>query len=318
MGSPAAEICVLPTVQHSTEPFPHFTASAVLPEALLADLAALFAAPITWDLHQDAFYRAWLSDVSDRVEPAMQAALIARMRSITGLALTDKLQVTVQRMEPGQYAGPHTDRPLVGYEVARLIVQLRPGWKPGDGGVLHLHSDETGTQTVARRPPHYNTGFGFVMGPRSFHSVQPTTVTRRTAVFNFWHVGNTELLAKQIRTMIAAIRFDQLPAALDELIIAAEQHHPEEASFRAGCIAALLQQWGYSEAVLAAGYRAGLDSEMCEDSTDPVRLAAWVQWLQHERFDVTRWSALTPVLSRARRDPRLEDLAVLLGGATEA
>jgi hypothetical protein len=316
MGSPAAEICVLPMVQHSTEPFPHFTAQEALPRVLRADLEALFTAPITWELHQDAFYRAWLSDVSDRIAPAMQAALIARMRTITGLPLIDQLQVTVQRMEPGQYAKPHTDRPLVGYEVARLIVQLRPGWQPDDGGMLHLHSDVAGTETIIRRPPRYNTGFGFVMGPRSFHSVQTTTVTRRTAVFNFWHVGNTEALAQRIRFLIGSIRFDQLPTALDELITEAEQHHPEENSFRAGCIASLLQQWGYPDAVRAEGYRAGLDSEACEGSTDPVRIAAWVQWLQHERFDVKRWSALAPVLSRTRRDPRLADLVVLLG-ATE-
>lgn len=308
---------MLPTVQHSTAPFPHFTVPEALPEALLADLEALFEAPLPWDLHQDAFYRAWLSDVSDRIAPDLQAALVDRMRAITGLPLTESLQVTVQRMEPGQYAGPHTDRPLVGYEVARLIVQLRPGWQPGDGGELHLHPDEAGAQTVVRRPPRYNTGFGFVMGPRSFHSVQPTAVTRRTAVFNFWHVGNTEALARRIRAMIAALRFDQLPASLDALITAAEQHRAEEDSFRAGCIAALLQQWGYPEPVLAEGYRAGLDSVMCEESADPVRIAAWVQWLQHDRFDVERWAALRPALSRARRDPRLAELAALLG-ATEA
>ncbi len=308
---------MLPTVQHSTEPFPYFTVPAALPEVLLADLEALFEAPLTWDLHQDAFYRAWLSDVSERIAPAMRGALIDRMRDITGLPLTDTLQVTVQRMEPGQYAGPHTDRPLVGYEVARLVVQLREGWQPGDGGELHLHPDEAGAQTVLRRPPRYNTGFGFVMGPRSFHSVQPTAVTRRTAVFNFWHVGNTEALARRIRTMIAALRFDQLPESLDDLIADAEQNRAEEDSFRAGCIAALLQQWGYPEAVLEAGYRDGLESVMCPDSADPVRIAAWVQWLQHDRFDVQRWAALRPVLARIRRDPRLADLAVLLG-ATEA
>ncbi|MFT5685298.1 MAG: hypothetical protein ACI8RZ_006248 [Myxococcota bacterium] len=308
---------VLPSVHHHTDPFPHFTAEDTLPAALLTDLDALFAADLPWVHHRDAFYRAWLCDVSTRIAAPMQAALVGRMRVITGLPLTDRLQVTVQRMEPGQYAGPHTDRPLLGYEVARLIVQLSEDWRVEHGGVLHLHRDVDGAQTVTRRPPRFNTGFGFVMGPRSFHSVQPTTVTRRTAVFNFWHIGNTEALAETVRQQLAGLRFDHLPRSLDDLISESEQSRPEDDSFRAGCIAALLCQWGFSEPVIRAGYRAGLDSVLCEASSAPVRIAAWVQWLQHERFDVSRWSTLAPALLQARQDPRLTDLAVLLG-ATEA
>jgi hypothetical protein len=316
MRSPPLRVGVLPTIQHHTDPFPFFTAEDALPAVFLSALDALFAAEQTWALHQDAFYRAWLCDVSDRIAPEPRAALIARMSAITGLPLTDRLQVTIQRMEPGQYAGPHTDRPLLGYEVARLIVQLSADWRPEHGGALLLHRDAAGEQTVLRRPPRHNTAFGFVMGPRSFHSVEPTTTTRRTVVFNFWHIGNTEALAGHVRGLLARVRFDRLPTSLDDLIDEAERSRPEEDSFRAGCIASLLQNLGLDEAVIAAGYRLGLDSELCEDGADPIRIAAWVQWLQHERFDVQRWAELAPVLRRALRDPALADLARLLG-ATE-
>jgi hypothetical protein len=44
----------------------------------------------------------------------------------TGLPLCAPVGATVQRMEPGQFAGPHTDRPLLGSRggAARLFLQL--------------------------------------------------------------------------------------------------------------------------------------------------------------------------------------------------
>ena len=39
----------------------------------------------------------------------------------------DCLTVTAQTMAPGQRIGVHTDRPLAGWEIARLVVQFHGG-----------------------------------------------------------------------------------------------------------------------------------------------------------------------------------------------
>ena len=49
---------------------------------------------------------------------------IIRMREITGLPLVNRVLVTAQRMLPGQVIGIHSDRPLLGYELAAHIQAL--------------------------------------------------------------------------------------------------------------------------------------------------------------------------------------------------
>ena len=49
---------------------------------------------------------------------------IIRMREITGLPLMNRVLVTAQRMLPGQVVGIHSDRPLLGYELAAHIQAL--------------------------------------------------------------------------------------------------------------------------------------------------------------------------------------------------
>ncbi|MFT4624755.1 MAG: hypothetical protein ACI8PZ_003415, partial [Myxococcota bacterium] len=224
---------LLPTIEVHDTPFRWFTADGALPPSALEALLALYDEDLSWDLHADSFYRAWLCEVADRLDPALRTGVVDRVAAITGLPFAPDLAVTVQRMEPGQYALPHTDRPLAGFEAARLIVQLTPGWRPEHGGELLLHADALGTEEVQRRPPRFNSAYGMVMGPRSVHSVRPTTRQRRTAVFNLWHVGNTEAVAEWVTGQLAGLRFDSLPASLGPVIDDAEASLPEDDIFRA-------------------------------------------------------------------------------------
>ena len=305
---------MLHTICHHTEPFAFFTAEDALPASLLSTLEALYSADLTWQHHTDSFYRAFLCDVSERIDPAVADALVQRMRHITGLSLTARLQVTIQRLESGQFAGPHTDRPLLGYEVARLIVQLSPDWKPEHGGELHLHRDEQGKQTVLCRPPRLNSAFGFIMGTQSFHSVQPTTRTRRTVVFNFWHTGNTEAIAAWVGQQFDGMRFDLLPESLDALIVEAEHTLSEDDTFRAACIAHLLQRWGLDEDEIAEGYRQGLNTAPGPDSPPAIALAWWAQRLKFALFDARQWAMLERTFQEALADPRLSEAAAWMMG----
>jgi hypothetical protein len=277
---------VLSHVQVYSEPYPFFTSDAALDEPSLAWLLARFEEKRHWIEH-DSFYKAWMSDVRRPLNAGLQAALVGRMRALTATPLTQRVTLTVQRMEWGQYARPHTDRPLVGYETARLVVHLNPDWTEDDGGVLVIHADQAGQDPRLRRLPLHNRAFGFSMGPASWHEVEVMHRTRKTAVFHFWHPGNSPELAAWVAEQHRGMRFDVPETA--EVAAEAEVHHPEEVTFRAGGIAWLLHRWGYSPSVVVQGYREGL---LGSPSSEVVRYASWVHRLAHEDFDTAAWSKL--------------------------
>lgn len=287
------------------EPFAYFTCADALPTTLLNRLDALYGAPLVWQHHTDSFYRAYLCDVSAHLDAGFCKELSARMRVLVGMPLTNAVRATLQRMEPGQYALPHTDRPLVGYEAARLVVQLNRDWRSEDGGQLSIHPDERGKQTVVSYSPRWNTAFGFAMGPRSFHSVRLVTALRRTVVLNFWHAGNTAALATWISAQFNGMRFD-FSGTLGQLADHTEPQVPEEDSFRAGCVAYLLLRWGFSEGEACSGYQAGLQPLTGPEGSASVLLARWVARLWRHDFDPTLWQRLAPRFT-TQRDPRLEE-----------
>jgi hypothetical protein len=302
---------MLAQIKHHSQPFAFFTSDQALPPALLKPLLALFPEDLAWEAH-DTFYKAYLCDITNRLPTAPCANLIQRMAAITGIPLTEEIRVTIQRMEPGQFASPHTDRPLLGYEAVRLIVQLNPNWQPGHGGELQLHPDESGAISTQSRPPVLNSAFGFVMGPQSFHSVRATTETRRTAVFNFWHKGNTPDLSRWTKIQFNGMRFDALPAALTQRAIDAEATHNEEDSFRAAAMAHLLQQWDFNSLWICQAYEAGLKPNFQPDEALPLALARWFVRLEFNEFCANEWRQIQEriVQNEWRFDPRLTEALV--------
>jgi hypothetical protein len=297
---------MLGQIKHHSIPFSFFTSSQALSPVLLNPLLALFSENLEWEAH-DTFYKAFLCEITDRLPTKACETLIQRMAELTDQPLTQNLRVTIQRMEPGQFAGPHTDRPLLGYEAVRLIVQLNADWEPGHGGELNLHPDDQGTVSALSRPPVLNSAFGFVMGPDSFHSVRPTSQTRRTAVFNFWHKGNTPKLCSWIKTQFKDMRFETLPDVLTPMAIQAEAEHPETDSFRAGAMAHLLQKWQFNNAWVCQAYTAGLAPGFRPDEALPLALARWLVRLEFDTFSVQEWCAINEAIAQSewRFDSRL-------------
>jgi hypothetical protein len=287
---------------HHRDPFPCLTVDEALPAEILALLEALFEEEHDWEHHHGGFYECFLTEVSERLPADFSAALVERMAALLDQPLTSRVKVTLQRMEPGQQARVHTDRPLLGFEAARLIVQLQRGWEPGDGGVFCLHPDAAGLVTAWERPPRHNQGFGFVMGLRSFHSVSPVVRARRSVVFHFWHAGNSVELARQVRALFEGCRFDRLPATVVAEAAEAELRWPEEASYRAGLVAWVLHRWGEPEAVVLAGYREELEAVppwVGEAGGDAViGLARWVAELYAGEVSVEAWEGVRTRLVR--------------------
>ncbi len=294
--------------QHHRYPFPFFAVDATFSEEQCAALEQLFVQESEWQHRDGAFYRCSLRDVTDAIPATFHAEILARMREITGLPLVNRFMVTAQRMLPGHVIGIHSDRPLLGYEIARLVVQLNKGWQAEHGGVLELFATPDG-EAVFCVNPEYNKAFGFLLHSESYHGVTAVTQPRQTVVFNFWHVANTPELETHIQTLFANLHFSELPAALNPIAAAAEARLPEEITYRAGTAAIALHRWGYDAATVVAGYQhsAGLaagDTQNAETYA-AVLLADWVAYLYRDLFDLARWKILRRELEGMEMFPRL-------------
>jgi hypothetical protein len=217
------------------------------------------------------------------------------MREITGLPLTNRVVVTAQRMLPGQAIGIHSDRPLVGYEIARLVLQLNKQWQAEHSGVLELFSSRE-SEAVFKVNPEYNTAFGFLLHGDSYHGVTEAIQPRQTVVFNFWHAANTPELAAHVQALFANMHFSELPTALNPLASAAELSLPEETTFQASMAALALQRWGYDETTILRGYQHSAGMSVCDteqaETYAAVLLADWMAYLYRDSFDLVLWNIL--------------------------
>lgn len=280
---------------HHSHPFPFFTAPAAFPDAVLDDLRGRFDGGLAWARH-DSFYRCHMAHLHD-LDPSLLRELAARMRTLTGEPMTDEVSATAQRMDPTDHALPHTDRPLLGYETARLVVQLDPGWRPEHGGAFHALGSQDAADVALVVPPLRGSAVGFVMGPSTWHEVTPTTRPRHTVVFHFTHAGNTPAVERAVRATLSDLRLGDLPPELDGPAAEAEATRPEEATRRAILTAALLHRWGAGPEDLVAAYPRAVDD------LDPVapaeRLARWVVRLHTEDFDGAAWRRHRDALATA-------------------
>lgn len=285
---------------HHNTPFPFFQVAPAFSAEQCAILEQAFLHDGEWQQHDGAFYRCALRDVTEMIPPTFQAELIQRMRAITGLPLVDRCVVTAQRMMPGHVIGVHSDRPLLGYEIARLVVQLSTRWQPNHGGVLELFATPQG-KAIVRVPPKHNEAFGFLLHVDSHHGVTEVTQPRQSVVFNFWHEANTPELASYVKALFSNCHFCELPAALNATATAAEESLPEDATLLASTAALALHRWGYDEATVVAGYTysAGLPGWKTNDDEAhaAIQLANWIAHLHRDDFDLARWERLRTSLS---------------------
>jgi len=293
---------------HYQDPFPFFAVDATFSEAQCTMLEQLFGQDSEWQHRDGAFYRCALRDVTAAIPLAFHTEVLASMRAITGLPLVNQFMVTAQRMLPGHVIGIHSDRSLLGYEIARLVVQLNKHWQAEHGGVLELFASPEG-EAVFKVNPEYNKAFGFVLHAESYHGVTEVTQPRNTVVFNFWHSANTPELAVHLQALFTNLHFSELPAALDPIAAEAEMRLPEDVTYRAGTAAIALQRWGYDAATVISGYQHSAGISACDtrdaETYAAVLLADWVAYLYREVFDLARWDILRSELDGRERFPRL-------------
>jgi hypothetical protein len=286
---------MLANPSHHLRPFEFFWCTRAFGVENCATFERLFAAKDGWQHRDGAFYTCSLRDATNDLPKTLLDSVLGRMREITTLPLMDAVQVTAQQVEPGQSIGVHSDRPLVGYEFARLVLQLNAGWRPEHGGVLQLY-ESPDRPAVVRLEPIYDVAFGFVLHEDSYHSVTEVSQPRRSLVFNFWHAANSPELGDAVRTLFSDLRFSALPSALNSIAEWAEIRLPEDTTFHASLAALAVHRWGYGDATVVAAYRhsAGLPAEtvLSVEAHAATRLADWVARLHQHTFDVTRWKSL--------------------------
>ncbi len=299
---------VLADPSHHRYPFEFFLCTQAFGFENCATFERLFAAKDGWQHRDGAFYSCSLRDATIEVPAKLLDGVLGRMREITTLPLMDTVQVTAQRVEPGQAIGVHSDRPMLGYEFARLVLHLNAEWRSEHGGVLQLH-ESPDRPAVVRLEPTYDVAFGFVLHEDSYHSVTEVRRARRSLVFNFWHAANSPELGDAVRTLFADMHFSELPSALDSLAESAEIRLPEATTFHASLAALAVHRWGYDDATVVAAYRhsAGLATENVPsvEVHAATRLADWVAQLYQHPFDPTRWKWLKSELRGIAPDARL-------------
>lgn len=290
-------------------PYALFSVDDALSEARVTELEALFEdAELPWARHEDPLYRCFIADITARFDPKWLRAIADRMAELTELPLLDRAQVTAQRMEPGDHVGAHDDRPLLGYEAARLVVQLDDGWAPDDGGLFRAFGGE---RPILERYPRRNAAVGLALSTASLHEVTATRRARRSVVFNFWHAGNDSNVERLVRGLFDAMSFGALPDAVERVAAVAERELSEEDTHRAASVAYALTAWGYDADDAATGYRLALDDrgDAAPELHVAVALAGWLARLHVEGFDAGEWRALRERLvdTDPAQHPRLRD-----------
>jgi len=305
------DVYVLNDVRHIEEPFPLACGEFAFDDETLAKVLAAYSSDVTWQERDAAFYQCFLAEVTTRLPEALLARIRDRVAVVTGLPLTEQMVVTAQRMEPGQHIGVHSDQPLMGYELARLVVQLNRNWKAEYGGAFQLFDSANGAPT-RQLESGFNRYACFCLHPESYHAVSEVTHERRSVVFNFWHAANSPALARELTARLGNVRFSDLPVALAAQRDEAEASLAEEVTYRASLVACLLHHWGFGEETLVNGYSRSIGRTplrvLRPDEAASWQLADWLAFLYREHFDLARWRALHERLSGVTPSPRLQKL----------
>ncbi|MCB9665547.1 MAG: hypothetical protein H6732_15660 [Alphaproteobacteria bacterium] len=288
--------------QRVEAPFPLWWTEAALPDDDLTRLTVLTASTLPWVRHE-SFYRCWIAEVTDRVDPDLRAAVARALAAWTGAPLAPSTTVTLQRMEPGDLARVHTDHPRLGYEAVRLVVALDGQGRPEDGGRFEVFADARGVQPIWTLAPRRGQGWAFVLGPASHHAVSPCAGARLTAVFHAAHRGNDAAVEAWVRGLFAPLRFDRLGAHLAPLMAEAEATHDDDHTLRAGRVAWALAAWGLADDTVTEGYRRALDPAPLDEAAWPLALAGWATTLIADGFDPARWAALAARAAPSVHDP---------------
>lgn len=271
------ELSLLQHPRHVETPFSCWVDVDALPELLLRHLEALFDQEVPWERRDGPDYQVELADITERLDPRIATAVVERARALLGMDLSDRVELTIQRMRTGQRVGVHTDPSWPGLEAARLLLYLGPPCEGGGLLALHANHDAPPIATVA---PQRNTAVLLPLSADSHHSVTEVQGERRLLIFNLWHRQNDGWVPDALETLLGQLDLRSLPRALDPIAAEAEASLPEERTLRSAIAAWLLVRWGAAEPMILASYQRDLTDDA--PRTAPEHLARWAASLHCE------------------------------------
>ena len=219
---------------------------AAFDPSTLRELDERFASTTAWVRHDASFYRCWIAETDDALPQAVRQGLRDQVATTLGLDLAGPVRITTQRMEVGDGADRHTDRPLVGYEAARLIVQL----DTSVGGTFRmLEPSNDGWRPWLTQRATRNQGAAFELCEASHHEVTECRSARRTLVVHFWHRANPPRARPLVQSWLERMSFRDLPAALDPLLAEADATVDDSSTGFAGRVAWLLGKQEYADLI---------------------------------------------------------------------
>ena len=185
----------LSPVKAFSQPFPYVVSPESLDPDVSCRILAWLESAAPWRLVETDFYEQFEFSLSDS-QPSPElaflrssdflAAVKARMASLFGTALGDRVDATAHRLVPGQRIRLHNDF-IAGAETHRLMIQLNRGWKDENGGFLFFFNSADPADLHKIFRPVHNSAVAFAITPESYHAVSALHAGERyTLVYSFY------------------------------------------------------------------------------------------------------------------------------------
>jgi Rps23 Pro-64 3,4-dihydroxylase Tpa1-like proline 4-hydroxylase len=178
----------------SDNPFPHFTATHILPENNISELYNWFVNTTSWHLVETDFYEQYEFSLLSAAIPEHLQNLVSKgsmsliedlFKQRFGVKNLDLVDIVAHKLVNSQHIGVHNDF-INGEETHRMVLHVNPEWKDEDGGYLMLFNSGNSQDLSKLVKPMNNTAFGFEISKRSHHAVsQINDFVRYTIVYTF-------------------------------------------------------------------------------------------------------------------------------------
>lgn len=183
----------LEDVRAETEPFPHFSSSAIFGAGFDQHLLQWFESAAQWSLTKTSFYTQYEFsliglELPDELKYLNSAPTLSYLSGEFERHFGKQLKVveiTAHKLVSGHRMGVHND--FIGKdETHRLVIQLNRDWTEQNGGYLVLFNSADSADVAKIIRPLNNTGIGFEISPKSYHAVsQVHHFNRYTLVYTF-------------------------------------------------------------------------------------------------------------------------------------
>lgn len=250
-----------------SEPYPHLLFEGFFTSQSYDSLHSWLSSSAPWKRHEESFYDQMEvnlkkcelpNKLSWLVEETFLKKLSSAMECWFDVPLSKAVDVCAHKLIPGQGIGVHTDRPELGFETHRLVINLNNDFEDEDGGHLAILRSRNPSDVYQFIRPLRNHVFAFEMSENSFHAV--TNVRRKerfSVVFSFTHVANTFEHCKPIYSLHKEAAKISIPKTLEKQLQTLGAHKAQHS--RSTLLSHLmgtyriLKLWGCEEYLCLAG-----------------------------------------------------------------